>query len=211
VTTPQAVAAVAALFDDFEGPWALCGGWAIDAWIGRQTRTHLDVDVAISTGDQARLLERFADGWLLLGHDPFDDDSDTPWDGHRLVVPAHVHARGHGLDLDVQLNDVDGDAWVLRRAPRLTRAAAQCVRLSRWGLPTLAPELLLLFKADGDIRDHDEADFRALEPHLVPEERAWLRVAIAARDQAHPWVAALAESDSEAGRDALGDSPRSRP
>ena len=34
-------------------PWALCGGWAVDAWLGRVTREHLDVDLSVFEEDQA--------------------------------------------------------------------------------------------------------------------------------------------------------------
>lgn len=155
-------------------PWALCGGWGVDAWLGRQTREHLDVDLSIFEDDQLALHAFLRDGWLLNGHDPHDDYSTHAWDGHRLELPAHVHARGHELDLDFQLNRRDSGALVLREEPRLTLPMSRAVAPSRWGLPTLAPEAIVYFKSLGELRTHDQADVDLLRPLLPTEARAWL-------------------------------------
>jgi hypothetical protein len=138
------------------------------------------------------LHQLFVHGWLLNGHDPTDDDSTTPWDGRRLTLPAHVHARGHGLNLDFQLEERDGDEWVFRATPRLALPVAASVASSKWGVPTLVPEVILFYKAQGTIRDHDRADFDLLAPLLDVDARAWLRDAIEATHVDHPWLKGLA-------------------
>ena len=40
---------------DFNAPWWVAGGWALDLWMERETRPHQDVDVAILRGDQQKL------------------------------------------------------------------------------------------------------------------------------------------------------------
>ena len=40
---------------DFDAPWGIAGGWAIDLYLDRQTRAHADVDIAILRGDQRKL------------------------------------------------------------------------------------------------------------------------------------------------------------
>jgi hypothetical protein len=42
----------------FRSWWALCGGWAVDAWIGEQTRDRVDIDIATFAGDRRPDLER---------------------------------------------------------------------------------------------------------------------------------------------------------
>ena len=175
----------------FGHDWALCGGWGLDAWLGRETREHLDVDLSIFDEDQLAIHDYLRNGWLLNGHDPHDDDSTHAWDGHRLELPAHIHARADGFDLDVQVNRRDGDDWIVSAAPRLTMPVAAAVRTSRWGLPILAPEVTLFHKAKGDVRAHDEADFQAVEPTLEREQRAWLRGAIDLVRSGHPWLEEL--------------------
>ncbi|WP_165970144.1 nucleotidyltransferase domain-containing protein [Nonomuraea terrae] len=72
---PRAVAYVRDLLDGFRPAWALCGGWAADAWLGRQTRDHGDVDIAVFHPDQRAIAEHFP-GWALVGHD-FNVPGDT--------------------------------------------------------------------------------------------------------------------------------------
>ena len=90
----------------FERPWFLCGGWAIDAWLGEQTRSHLDVDICVFIDDQQALFQHL-DGWNLVAHDDETEDalqarpgawrpSSEIWSGRRLILPAHLHARPPG-------------------------------------------------------------------------------------------------------------------
>src|SRR5215210_5198415 len=44
-----------AVMADFDAPWWVAGGWALDLWMERQTRPHQDVDIMILRGDQQKL------------------------------------------------------------------------------------------------------------------------------------------------------------
>jgi len=188
---PRPVTEVAELMSAFDRPWLLCGGWAVDAWVGRQTREHVDVDLAVFHDDQLALRDYLTDGWLVNGHDEHDDSGTGQWTGRRLGFPSHIHARADAFNLDFQLELRDGDAWVLREDPRLALPVARIVRPSPWDVPTLAPEAVLLYKAAGEIRPHDQADFDALLPMLDGDQRGWLRDAIVTQRPAHPWLDAL--------------------
>jgi hypothetical protein len=188
---PEPVDAAAVLLDRYPATWALCGGWGVDAWLGSESRPHVDVDIAMLDEDQPAIRAFFGDGWVLAGHDPFDDDSETQWDGHRLVLPAHIHARGHEQNLDIQLELVEDREWVFRASPRLTMPMAQAVRESPWRVPTLAPEAILFYKSAADRRAHDEADFEALVPLLSGEARGWLAEALETTEPVHDWLARL--------------------
>ena len=200
----------------FRAPWALCGGWAVDAWLGRQSRDHGDIDVSVFADDQRTLFEHLP-GWQLLAHDP-----DRPagngewWDGRRhLNAPAHIHSRPpelsgaipkdgiataeDGFTLEFQINLREGDEWVLSREPRMTMPLQRTVRQSDWGLPTLVPEAVLFYKATAyfgveefkDRRAQDEPDFVALLASLTKRQRDWLREAISLVHPDHPWLAQL--------------------
>jgi hypothetical protein len=52
-TILEDVLTVARLLDTFPGRWWVAGGWAIDAWIGRATREHEDLEISILREDQA--------------------------------------------------------------------------------------------------------------------------------------------------------------
>ncbi len=186
----------------YRGAWSICGGWAVDAWLGRLTRDHADVDIAVFQGDERALLDHLA-GWQLIAHDAnVDGGTSELWDGRRLDLPAHIHGRlsderlpdrvdaatEQGFGLDIQLSERSGADWVFSREPRVTMPLRRAVVQSAWGLPTLAPEALLFYKA-GDLRRRDKLDFLALLPHLTAEQRGWLRDAVSL--VGHPWLAQL--------------------
>ena len=69
-------------------------------WIGEQTRDHVDIDIATFADDQRAVFEQ-PSGCNLIAHDALVDQETTePWDGRRLVLRAHVHARSHD-DIDL--------------------------------------------------------------------------------------------------------------
>lgn len=47
--------AVLRLMAVFEPPWVVCGGWAIDGFLSRLARAHMDVDIAVFRRDQLAL------------------------------------------------------------------------------------------------------------------------------------------------------------
>jgi len=188
----------------FPAPWALCGGWAVDAWLGRQTREHPDVDICVFIQDQRALFDHLA-GWQLVAHDRYvDGGTSEQWDGRALDLPGHIHARldtgedlpdrvnastDQGFNLDIQLNDRSADDWILSHQPRISIPLRNGVQQPAGGPPTVVPEILLFFKAH-ELRRRDKLDFLALLPHVTQEQRDWLRNAISL--VGHPWVNQLA-------------------
>jgi uncharacterized protein YbdZ (MbtH family) len=200
----------------FGRPWALAGGWAVDAWVGHQTREHGDVDIVVSHEDQHTLFEHLS-GWNMVAHDPpiAGGGSNTDrWDGRSLTLPAHIHARPSdaeipdgwpvagapldGRNLEVILDRREGDDWWLHDDPRVNIAADQYIRVSPVGLPTLSPEVVLFFKATAYPADArfpralDERDFLALCGRLRAQERQWLRGALTAYRPGHGWLGHIA-------------------
>jgi hypothetical protein len=215
---PDEVARIGEVMSTYRPPWALAGGWAVDAWLGRLTRDHGDVDLVIF--DQQPLFEHLS-GWQLIGHEETEaNEGSELWDGRMLRPPAHLHGRppesggplperfdpsgmrivfsADGFWLDVQFGERSGGDWVLNREPRVAMPLTACVRQSGWGLPTVAPEVILFYKATlyvgtkNHLRPHDEADFVALLPLLSEGQRGWLREAVSrVYDREHPWVGRL--------------------
>lgn len=183
-----AVRAMAALPTD----WALCGGWAVDAWLGRETRDHLDVDLSLFHDAQAVVLQHFPDDWLLNGHDEADEETTAPWDGRTLAHPGHIHAYGPGgLHLDIQLDRRCEGSFVFSTQPEILLPIDRCILDSVWHLPTLVPEALLFFKGVSPIRAHDTADMLALVPTLAKPARVWLADALRAVRPDHEWLPIL--------------------
>jgi len=187
----EPVERVARVMRGFPRPWFIAGGWAIDVFLGRVTRDHGDVDVALLRRDQMDLRAHFA-GWDLA---KVVTGRREPWRaGERLELPVHeVHAHrefGAPADVEFLLSESSGGLWVFRRNPRVTRPLSSAGMRSGSGIPFLAPEVVLLFKAK-DLGPKDAADFDAAIVRLEAEPRAWLRGALDRSHPGHPWIARL--------------------
>ena len=184
---------VAALFAEAEFPWAFCGGWAVDLFLQRLTREHEDVDVAVLRQDQLRVQSHLQSrGWDLQ---KVERGRRAAWrSGEFLELPVHEihcgnpeHSPGH---IEILLNESADANFVFRRDGRVRRRLSKAVLRTPGGLPFLAPELILLYKAGdpGDRNDRNEADFLALASHLESGQREWLRAALGTLYPGHVWL-----------------------
>lgn len=171
-------------------PWCVVGGWAIDLFLGRQTRPHGDLEIAIVRPDlpavRAHLAQyRFhavGDGEvraLATGETPQDDR-------HQAWV---LDEAAQLWRVDVMQEPGDHSTWVCRRDESIAEPRARMTAL-RDGVPYLRPEGVILYKAKSQ-RPKDEADFAACGPHMSREARAWLREALARVHPGHAWIAKL--------------------
>jgi hypothetical protein len=80
---------------------------------------------------------------------------------------------------------------VFRRRPQIRRPLNEVIRRTPQGVPYLAPEVQLLYKARAPrLRDHD--DFAHVVPHLEAPARTWLRESLQMTEPEHGWLVALA-------------------
>lgn len=104
-----------------------------------------------------------------------------PWrDGD--VLPSHVsdvwcRKPGGPWRFQVMLDDGEGALWRSRRCAAVTRPIAELGSCSAEGIPFLAPEIQLFYKAKAP-RPKDEVDYVAAWPLLSGPQKAWLRQAI---------------------------------
>jgi hypothetical protein len=101
-------------------------------------------------------------------------------------------ATGNYL-LDVFREPHDGDTWICRRDQTIRLPYRDIVHHTHDGIPYLAPELVLLFKAK-HVRQKDQADFDATVPHMTPVQREALAGLLARVHPGHPWLADLSRS-----------------
>ncbi len=186
----------AQIMEAFGRPWGICGGWAIDLFIGHQTRPHADVDIAILRDDQARLRQRLTGPGARV--EKVVDGQLVPWDtGERLELPVHeVHVSWpDGLHLEFLLNEWDraSGEWMFRRDPRVRRPIDRVFSMGP-RMPHIAPEVVLLYKSK-DPGPKDDADFSAAVVRMTSVQRVWLREAIAGIQPDHRWADALGRMD----------------
>jgi Aminoglycoside-2''-adenylyltransferase len=171
-----------------EIPWCVVGGWAVDVFLGEQTRDHEDLEIAVLRGhfpDVRRALHGFA--FHVVG------DGEV----RRLpeaAEPALDKHQNWALDVaamkwrvDVMLEPGDQSTWVFRRGEAVRASRSVMVQRTADGIPYLGPHGVLLYKAKA-ARPKDEADLAACLPHLGNDQRVWLTTALERVHPGHPWL-----------------------
>lgn len=173
---------------DVNVSWCVTAGWAVDLFVGRQTRTHDDLEIAIPAAAWPAVRGQLAGLDFLVAGD------DQLWPVDSPAFEAHFQTWGRDASgvfrLDVFRDPHDGETWICRRDPRLTRPYSTLIRTTPDGIPFMAPEVVLLFKAKHD-RDKDRADLAVCLPAMSDAEKEWLAVAIEMVHPDHPWLATV--------------------
>lgn len=196
MTTIDDLVALAEVMNDFPRPWWIAGGWAIHLLNPDAPREHEDLEIGIFRSDQGELRSQLA-GWELqrVMQTP-DGPAWTDWDADEfLELPTHQVRALNPLPVspdsfEVFLNEGQDGIWQSRRHPGLSRAAETLVFRSIDGIPYLAPEVQLLYKAKYH-REKDEHDFAAALPLMSEVQRLWLYAAIKRFQPADPWLSVL--------------------
>jgi hypothetical protein len=186
-------AEAATLFDRLAVKWWIAGGWALDMFLDETSRTHGDLDVGVLRRDIRSVLHELS-GWEWC----------EARDGVLTRLPIGIPPRSDVNSLwcrpvgtapwvfELMLDESDGALWLFRREPAIKRPLSMLTRTSSSGIPYLAPEIQLLYKAK-TLRPHDQADFDRVAPRLDTAAREWLRDSLARTSLRHPWIAALAD------------------
>lgn len=172
-------------------PWCVVGGWALDLWHGIETRPHEDLEFTILRDDfplfrmtlPGLRFHAVGDGHVA----PLAAEAEPPTNIAQVWC-EDVAARRWRVDM--MLEDGKPDIWVYKRDPSIRRPRSEMVRTGSDGIPYLAPEAILLFKAKYQ-REKDEADFALALPKLDGSQRHWLKTAIAKAHPDHAWLGVL--------------------
>jgi Aminoglycoside-2''-adenylyltransferase len=182
------------LMRGFRPPWAIAGGWAIDLYLGRVTRRHKDVEIAIFRGDQCKLHAHLSPGFdlrLVRNGRAGQPTRREPWSvAHRLESSIHqleAIDRLDGFVLEILIDERDNGNWRFRRNMRICMPLESAIKTSEVAaVPHIAPEIALLFKAKKP-RAEDEADFRQVLQILPTQSRDWLKAAVSQCHPGHGW------------------------
>lgn len=186
---------VAELMSDLHVPWWIAGGWAIDLFLGHQTRAHGDTDVLIRRDDQLEV-QKYLAGWDLYKTQqpglkpwmtgefqsrPFDDiwcrrTPESPWAFQLMLL------------------DTDGDRWFFKRDSSIQEPLDELGLNTSTGIPYMRPEIQLLYKAKPQIPAKDQSDFDLVVPYMSQKALAWLLRNLEKRfSDDHLWIIILRE------------------
>lgn len=176
--------------------WCVVGGWALDCWLGRQTRDHEDLEIAIPRGDFPTVRDHLAP---LRLHSVGDGEvralRSDPETAAGPLPPADKHQNwvldeaADAWRMDVMLEPGDAETWIYRRDERIREPRTR-MTAERDGVPYLVPEGVLLYKAKL-LRAKDESDFARCLPEMTPNARQWLQHALQLTHPGHPWIERL--------------------
>ena len=180
-------------FRTYTGRWAICGGWAITLWLDRQSRPHGDIDIAILRSElpllRTYLLES---GWQL---NFIENHQEFLWEGEPLSLPVHqIRGRRKGRrlnSLELLMNDAKSTHWHFRRDPRVSYPIEKAFVTSAGGIPIIAPEVALLYKAKYPNEKKSKHDFERTLPALGEQQQKWLKTSIEMVEPNHPWLSLL--------------------
>lgn len=193
---PWSPAEVHARLRDVRAPWYVAAGWALDLHRGEQTREHQDTEVGLPNTPEAFGQVRTALAGFhfeVVGSGLFWPlDSPAYATMHQTWVSeagpgAASGEPGRTYRLDVFREPHRDGQWVCRRDETIILPYDQIIRRDTAGIPYLAPQFALLFKAKAN-RPKDQADLAGALPLLTADERAWLAAAVRRIHPGHDWL-----------------------
>ena len=174
----------------FDRPWCIAGGWAIDLWLGRATRGHGNIDIAVLRDDQLALRDFLDDARFFI---PSPGGRSRWRDRQLLMLPIHdLHAElSGGRAIEIRLNEHDGNSeWVCRENGRIRMPMSEWSLRAGFGVPVLAPEIALLCKSTMPTAK-DDLDFHSAVGSLSAPSRRWLADALKLTAPEHLWLEVL--------------------
>ncbi len=192
--------------------WHLCGGFAIDVYVGIQTRPHKDLDITVAFDDADRCIDYLQEeGWnvkapvgqgrlVTVDYARAHSDFGTIWcyrgepefihvtrvDGPFTYVEFN-RTQQDSLDfLEVLLNRIDEDKLYYKRNHSVTRDLDRAF-LKRDGISVLCPEVVLLYKASAVENPQYVHDFEVAIKCMGAERLTWFIDAVKQAYGDHPW------------------------
>ena len=172
-------------------PWWIAGGWALDLFLGRQTRAHNDIEIAVFRADLDKVRAHLR-GWEFV---IAESGTFTPL-GDKEPLPKAAHEiwsreKGHETwQLEILVEERDGARWRYRRNADIGALAKDIGRFSNEGIPYIRPEIQLLYKSKG-ARASDETDLITVLPRLDAAQRATLVAWLWTAEPGHRWLERL--------------------
>ena len=202
---------------DMNAQWCFCGGWALDLYMGKETRPHKDLDIMIFKKDLQESIKYMKScGWRVeaptrQGFMPVNEENfeefeyDNLWCMNESYPMDYLKVDEQGscnfyqyereiqenVDfIEILLNICEDGCFVYRRNPAI-RLDVKKAFYDYEGLPYLAPEIVLLYKSKY-LSEDNQSDFEVATSRMTDDQREWLKDSLTLEyGSDHPWVEAL--------------------
>ncbi len=195
--------------------YAFCGGWAIDLFIGEETRKHGDIDILAYWPERNTIIQYMQSlgfhVYEMLGNGKAHQITDIrdqikskrnifccTQDCELVRLLATDKTDVYFIDfkhigqtklnfIEFLFNDKDDTALLYARNHAIKLALTDAV-LYKDHLPYLAPEMCLLYKSTDTEREGYQSDYENAVANMNQRQRRWLNDALAIMyPQGHKW------------------------
>jgi hypothetical protein len=172
-------------------PWCVVGGWALDLWMGVQTRAHSDLEFTVLRNDFCCFRQALGDlDFYAVKDGSFEFLPEGGIPASDVFQVWGYNKAASAWRVDVMIEPGTPDTWVYKRAPAIFYPRSEMVARSPYGIAYLRPAATLLFKAK-NTREKDRSDFNRALPLLSAEERQWLARHLTLLHPEHDWLRTL--------------------
>ncbi|MBS4220318.1 hypothetical protein KHA96_18615 [Bacillus sp. FJAT-49711] len=199
------ISSVKTFLEDANFKWAICGGCAIDLFIGKITRTHTDVDIFAFWEDRPNIITFMINkGWRVFeacgGGKVLElfDSSKTQMKRNLFCFPSsntrcalqptnEKNTYQFSIKANEQVafdyieflfNQKDENYFYYILNDHSIKRSINSAFLIKDGLQYLSPEIVLLYKStyiNSIDASKHEQDFNSSLPHLSIEQKQWLK------------------------------------
>jgi hypothetical protein len=163
------------IMNKFGYPWFIVGGWAIDLFLEKETRTHEHIEIGIYREQQMQLF-RYLGKYKKYYNDNrsrIGKYEKKEWKKEYLRLPIHeLYIEYEGFEIEILLNDKDDAEWIYGRNCKIKHEMNNLVRYTDSRVPYLCPEIVLLCKTEG-MRKKDKDDISNALEKMSESEKKW--------------------------------------
>lgn len=168
--------------------WYIVGGWAIDLWLGKQSREHEDLEFAVSPKNAHEVASHLSELTFFEvreGRFVFWDTKKPIGDNTWQLWGADMNAQRWRVDMMMERGT--HKYWQYKRKPSIEHMRHKAIRTNVNGIRYLAPPNVLLFKAKHS-RFKDDIDFETVFPNLSFQDRQSLKSWLRLEHPDHKWL-----------------------
>lgn len=164
---------IKSLFNPLNIEWGFSGGWALDLFIGQQSREHSDVDVCVLTQDLAVIYEKLSNEFIF--YKAFDGRLQY-WLGEPLTPKYSIwvaEQENKPFVFEIVLIESSNEEWFYKRNNDISGLLDQLFVKGEYLY--LSPEIALLYKMEASVlREKDIEDYKRVYPKLSVKQQIWL-------------------------------------